>query len=416
MDDAAATALQTRLADLCGHLNVLHAQLVDSIVEAIEGELWAQWGLRSPEHWLSWQTGLSPAHAKQLVDTARRKAELPTTFAALADGDLSIDQVATIAKHVPSHNEGEACELAKSATVAQLRHVLSTYVYDPVPQPDAPKVAPEGGDPRDHVSMSFNEPGRFAMHVNAPSHEGAMIKSAIEEARDALFLAGNSDVTWLDALVEVCNRSMGTIESVSRRERFRLYWHLATDDAGGPAHAWLNGGPSLPQAMRDSLMCDGIVKPLWTTGGRPINVGRAIYIVPPHTRRVVLDRDRTCRFPGCHCTTHLEVHHLHPFLAGGRTDTRDLAALCPHHHDGHHRGEFTIAGNADIPGDVIFRDHRGRVIPEAGIPNRPTRPPPAPPPGKRYAHPTGERFDPRWVQFSEPPPLKSDGDLRPAPA
>jgi len=93
-------------------------QLVDSIVESIEGELWAQWGLRSPEHWLSWHTGLSPAHAKQLVDTARRKAELPTTFAALADGELSIDQVATIAKHVPSHNDGEACELAKSATVA----------------------------------------------------------------------------------------------------------------------------------------------------------------------------------------------------------------------------------------------------------------------------------------------------------
>src|SRR4026209_1234756 len=109
MDDAAATALQTRLAELCGHLNVLHAQLVDSIVEAIEGELWAQWGLRSPAHWLSWQTSLSPAHEKQLGDPPRRRAELPTTFAALADGELSIDQVATIAKHVPSHNDGEAC-------------------------------------------------------------------------------------------------------------------------------------------------------------------------------------------------------------------------------------------------------------------------------------------------------------------
>jgi len=141
MDEVAATALQTRLADLCGHLNVLHAQVVDAIVEALEGELWAQWGLRSPEHWLSWQTGLAPAHAKQLVDTARRKAELPTTFAALADGELSIDQVATIAKHAPAHTDAEVCELAKSATVSQLRHVLSTYVYDPVPQPEAPAVA-----------------------------------------------------------------------------------------------------------------------------------------------------------------------------------------------------------------------------------------------------------------------------------
>ena len=34
-------------------------------------------GIKSVEHWLVWQTGLSPAHVKQLVDTARRCAELP---------------------------------------------------------------------------------------------------------------------------------------------------------------------------------------------------------------------------------------------------------------------------------------------------------------------------------------------------
>src|SRR3954471_17908421 len=142
MDEAAAVALHGRVADLCGHLNVLHSQLVDAIVEALEGDLWMQWGLRSPEHWLSWQTGLTPAHAKQLVDTARRKAELPVTFAAFADGELSVDQVATVAKHIPAHNDAEVCALAKSATVAQLRHVLSTYAYDEVPLPVRVEVAP----------------------------------------------------------------------------------------------------------------------------------------------------------------------------------------------------------------------------------------------------------------------------------
>ncbi len=45
------------MADLCGHLNVLHAQLVDTVVEALDAGLWEQWGIRSPEHWLAWQTG-----------------------------------------------------------------------------------------------------------------------------------------------------------------------------------------------------------------------------------------------------------------------------------------------------------------------------------------------------------------------
>src|SRR3954452_24335325 len=121
MDEAMAIALQTRVADLCGHLNVLHARLVDAMVEALDNELWTQWGLRSPEHWLSWQTGLSPSHAKQLGGTARRRTELLVTVAAFADGGLSVNQMVTVAKHVPARNDAEVCQLAKSATVTQLR-------------------------------------------------------------------------------------------------------------------------------------------------------------------------------------------------------------------------------------------------------------------------------------------------------
>jgi hypothetical protein len=146
MDEASAIALQTRIADLCGHLNVLHAQLAHTVVEALEGDLWMQSGIKSVEHWLAWQTGLSPAHAKQLVDTARRASELPVTFAAFADGELSVDQVAMIAKHTPAHNDAEVCQLAKSATVNQLRSVMSRYVHTVGPQSEPEPVVPGGAD------------------------------------------------------------------------------------------------------------------------------------------------------------------------------------------------------------------------------------------------------------------------------
>ena len=64
MDDGTVSVLQERMADLCGHLNALHAELVDTVVEALDNDLWQQWGIQSPEHWLAWQTGLSPARAK----------------------------------------------------------------------------------------------------------------------------------------------------------------------------------------------------------------------------------------------------------------------------------------------------------------------------------------------------------------
>ena len=281
-----------------------------------------QWGIKSPEHWLAWQTGLSPTRAKQMVDTARRAAELPATFAAFADGELSVDQVATVAKHAKAHNDAEVCQIAKSATVTQLRNALSRYVHTDRRVPDEPvPVAVEGGDPCDYVSTNFDDHGRFALHLSAPTDRGAIISKALAEARDALIHAGQKDVTWLDAFVEVCNRSLDSITSRSRRDRFRIYMHLNTDDPGGPAGAWLNGGPTLPDAIRDVLCCDGVVQPLWHTGGLPVNVGRARYIVPPHTRRCVLDRDRTCRHPS------VFVHHV----LGGAPHRR-LAEGRPHRH------------------------------------------------------------------------------------
>jgi len=394
------------MADLCGHLNVLHAQLVDTIVESLDRGLWEQWGIRSPEHWLAWQTGMAPARARQLIETARRKAELPVTFAAFADGELSVDQVVTVAKYTPTHNDTEVCELAKSATVNQLRHALSKYVHvEPANAVSPTEADLSGGDMRNSLLRFFDEHGRYTLQLNAPGAQGETIDTAIREARDALFLAGHTKVTWLEAFVEVCNRSLGTIASPSRRDRFRTYLHFSTDDAGGPARAWLNGGAPLPDSVRDVLVCDGIVRPLWHTDGLPINVGRAIHIVPPHTRRAVLDRDRCCLRPGCNATTHLEVHHLHHWLHGGTTDTCNLGSLCPQDHDAHHRGEFTMTGNPNIPGDLKFFDRNGRLIPGVATPHLPNGPPPAPPPGKKYAHPTRERVDTRWFQLAEPPAM-----------
>ena len=349
---------------------------------------------------MAWQTGLAPTRARQLVDTARRKADLPVTFAAFADGELSVDQVVTVARHTPAHNDAEVCELAKAATVTQLRSCLSRYVHHVDPPLEPPAAAELAGDQRDHLAAGFDDDGRYTIHGNAPAHQGAVIDKALSEARDALFAAGQTDVTWLDALVEVCNRSLDTITSASRRDRYRIYLHLDTDSTGGPAHAWLNGGPQLPDSLRDMLCCNGTIQPLWHAAGLPVNVGRARYIVPERTRRLILDRDRTCRHPSCNATTHLDVHHILEWLLHGPTDTNNLVALCPKHHHAYHRGEYSITGNPDIPGHLRFHDSRGRPIPNGAAPRGSTGPPPAPPAGKTYAHPTGEPLNTHWFNLT----------------
>jgi Domain of unknown function (DUF222) len=139
----AATDLETRIADVCGVLNAAHAQLVTLIAEAVETGVWDVAGIRGPQHWVAWKTGFSPARAKQIVHIATRSVDLPVTMNAFMDGELAIDQVAVVAKYVPAHNDAEATELAKHATVMQLSRSLASY-WKGV-KPAAPDVEP---DPR----------------------------------------------------------------------------------------------------------------------------------------------------------------------------------------------------------------------------------------------------------------------------
>jgi hypothetical protein len=220
-------------------------------------------------------------------------------------------------------------------------------------------------------------------------------------------------------MVEVARRSLGAVTSINRRDAYRTYVHLDTE--GG----WLTGKPRLPRQIIKKLTCDGILQPVWDTQGVPVNVGRAQRIVPARTRRLVEDRDRGCRFPGCATTAHVECHHVTHWVDGGPTDTWNLTCLCSFHHDGHHDGDFSIAGNADQPNALTFTTRNGHPIRPGPTFITPTgkEPPghqPVPPdsPGSPdlsgspahgapltqtpYRGPTGERLDLGWVTFCEP--------------
>ncbi|MGI8984166.1 MAG: hypothetical protein ACR2HM_06485, partial [Acidimicrobiales bacterium] len=91
---------------------------------------------------------------------------------------------------------------------------------------------------------------------------------------------------------------------------------------------------------------------------------------------------------------------------GGPSDTDNLMALCHRHHRLHHLGRLGIEGNADEPDGIRFSDERGRPLDATGRPVVPGR---AFTTAARdlgiaagaWSHPSGERFDPRWVHLNE---------------
>jgi len=490
---------EQELASLCGVLNSSYARLVAIVAQALSDESWAIAGVRSPEHWLTMRAGLSPFRAKAIVRVARRHGELPTVMGEFADGQLSFDQVAVVARYAPAHVEASVAEMAVFASVPQLRRSLSHSSFDPPAEPgyvqgstsrsylaDSDAADPttdetssgdtelaethgtpfggaplgdtgasdsgtgdsqfggrQAGDPPTwngyalmedrsgapaELSMSHDEWGRFTMRFTASADLGALVEAALKEAKDALFKAGRPEVTLGDAMVEIAGRSMGAVQSINRRDAYRTFVFLDTE--GG----WLAGQPRLPQHIEAKMTCDGILQPVWLTQGAPVNVGRAQRIVPTRTRRLVEDRDRGCRFPGC-TSTRVECHHLIHWKDGGPTDTWNLCCLCSFHHDAHHVGDFTVSGDANDPRGLIFTTRHGHPIRTGPTFTSPADPPPpqdsrepgAPgvpgssgSPGSQqptgpsgsprspspavapYAGPSGDSLDLNWVTFHEP--------------
>jgi hypothetical protein len=243
----------------------------------------------------------------------------------MAAGQVSVDQAAVVARFAPSSHEASVGELAPMTTVPQLRRALSRYQFGsgaPAAGGAGGSPDPAGRDERDvpgtvayaakaaELSMSYGD-GRFLLRYSAPADLGALVEQAVREAKDALFTSGRTDATSADALAEIAARSLASVGSGSRAARYRVYVHLSTDGS------WVGGRGAIPPSLAAKFACDGTVQPVWEVDGTPVSVGRKQRIVPDRTRRLVVDRDRGCAFPGCQATGYLEVHHLDHWADGG---------------------------------------------------------------------------------------------------
>ena len=418
--------VDTCVNDIVGVLNSQHAALVDRVVVLLADErLWAGEGMTSMSTWVAWRAGMSPAMARSVVVIAERVAELPASIEAFRRGELSLDQMAAIARNAPAWADVQSRDYAIVLTVTQLRHVLRKYPFPvldddgrevPDADPNTPEspedeadteakaavdsaTSPDSGSASERssveefLSLWQDDDGSFRLSGRLDADAGMIVQAALDEARDRLFQRGDFGAGLAEALVEMAQASLDSVADPARRSRFRVNLFINTDsdarnmaDERNMADA---AGWNVPDAIRRYLTCNGTVTPVFLENGLPVSVGRSQYVVPARTRTVIEHRDRgACRVPGCDATLGLEVHHLIHWEHGGRTD---------------------ITGNADRPDGLEFRNQHGRIIiPSGAAPNPPTGPPPKP--AAVYAHPDGGRMDTGQIYFN--PPRTYHDDLR----
>jgi hypothetical protein len=394
-----------RAAAVTGQMNLLAWQLVEMMVEVIAEAAWCPGaGLRTPQHWLAWRTGMSLGRARRLTQIARRVEELPACVAAFRSGRLSEDSMALIAQKVPTERDEEIAAQAPQWLHSQLTRILRhlpDQQRDPAPEPE-----PES---RRSVTAGTRHDGWFELNALLPPDEGALAQKALESARDELFHERDGDaspavrgpVTWADAFVRLCEHGLDGLDPASRRgeargERAQIIVHLdARSDGDGSARMHL--GPQLPDSLRRYLCCDAKVRAvIERRDGALLGISPLEPTVNPRLRRVIEQRDGGCRYPGCSQRRWVHVHHIEHREDGGLTVARNLCTLCPFHHRLHHQGAFSIEGDPESASGLRFLDKWGDDI-------GPPRFGPVAPPALRaepvFTPPTGGPLT-RWFSWN----------------
>ncbi|HSC03307.1 MAG TPA: DUF222 domain-containing protein [Solirubrobacteraceae bacterium] len=366
---ASLEALEREICELAAHIAVATCRWLELVAEFDDRGGWAEWGVKSCAHWLSWRCSIGLITARQHVRVAHRLRELPMVRAAFARGELSYCKVRALSRVAMPETEAGLVEIARHATGAQLEKLVRCYAG----ALSATLGTAQRAHDQRYLRWSWNDDGSLRLEARLPAAEGGLVVKALEAFEDApaeedAYAQSPVAACRADALVAMARTAMAESEGAGGgAERCELVVHvdaatLLSERVGERCH--VADGPALAPETARRLGCDASVVRILERDGRPLTVGRRTRTIPPAVRRALRSRDEGCRFPGCTHERHLHAHHIRHWARGGPTTLNNLVQLCSYHHRLVHEGGFGVEGGRG--GTVRFRRPDGRVIAVVG--------------------------------------------------
>ncbi len=352
--------VEREICELAAHLAAATCRWLLLIAEFDERLGWAEWGVKSCAHWLSWRCSIGLGTAREHVRVARRMAELPLVSGAFATGELSYSKVRALTRVAVPETEASLVELARHATGAQVEKLIRGYE-------GALRACTESAD-RSHerrcLQWQIEDDGSLSIRGRLPAEDGALLLRALESADDPAATGLDAGARHADALTAVARAALET----KGRERsggdpVEVIVHV---DAASLAaervveRCEIEGGPVVAPETARRLSCDAAVVCVAEGNGQTLDVGRRTRSIPPALRRALRSRDGGCRFPGCTHRRFLHAHHITHWARGGETKLGNLVQLCSHHHRLVHEGGFGV--EVDHTGRLRFRRRNGDLI------------------------------------------------------
>jgi hypothetical protein len=334
--------LEREICELAAHIAAATCQWLMLIAEFDMREGWAEWGVHSCAHWLSWRCSITPRTAREHIRVAHCLGRLPLVRAAFARGELTYCKVRALTRVATNETEEDLVMIARHATGAQLEKLVRGYHGALRATLDTAQESHE----RRFLSFHREDDGSLRIDARLTADEGALVLTALQTAEE-----------WQDESDSVAHRRADALVSVARSalaagqaprvgsDPCELVVHVdAASLTAEPVveRAELDEGSALaPETVR-RLGCDAAVVRIIERDGRPLSVGRRTRTIPPALRRALRSRDHGCRFPGCGHRRFLHAHHIQHWARGGATELGNLVRLCSFHHRLVHEGGFRV--------------------------------------------------------------------------
>ncbi|MBK9178687.1 MAG: DUF222 domain-containing protein [Acidimicrobiales bacterium] len=340
-------------------VQVLQREKLAAVAELARRDGHRQDGCLTAADWLAGMTRCARASAVEQLRVAERLAELPRLADALAEGRVSVDQLAQLVRFAAPETDADWAREAPGLSVEQLARLAAAAT--PVPHRELVEVRRRRHlrlRPRGQavgVSGLLTADAAAAVAAVLERLAGEVPAEAVEGCVDRM------GARWADALTELVSLR---VADVSDGARATVVVHgsagLLTGEGGGVAT--LEDGTPVADAVFRRLACDAHLEvsadDAW---GNPVGLGRASRHPSPELRRRVRHRDQGCRFFGCGRRRWGQLHHNRRLWSqGGLTNDDELIWVCGHHHHLCHDDGWQVRGDPRGPVETVRPD--GTVV------------------------------------------------------
>jgi hypothetical protein len=343
------------ICTLAGRINAANHQFLVLIAEFDRRNGWAQDGMQSCAHWLNWKCGIAIGAAREKVRVARALENLPRVAAAMASGQLSYSKAREITRIGNEHNEDALLAIAEHGTAAHVERLVRAYRSCQ----EAEQLSREQRQQQNRrVSFRYDDDGSLILTCHLPAEAGARVMKALDVAVDALpVYAADVPAGTPKQVVPYSQRRADALDAIAESflahkmvespgaDRHEIVVHVAAETlrSGVSGCCEIEHGPAIAAETARRFACDAsLYAVIEDADGEPMNVGRKTRNISAPLRRLLVARDKGCRFPGCSQARYLDAHHIKHWANGGETRPSNLVSLCRFHHRAVHEGGFKV--------------------------------------------------------------------------